>query len=478
MVHVSRGRKTPQTYPMKIKWSRHETLLYLVLDLLTLNLAFLLLFMAVFKDYTLLFLPKHQLYWVFINFSWLLVAKLGEYDPTNRRRKTVIVYWEFVKAWVFNLIISLAVLSIFRTPFTTPWVLKMFALFLIFGGLGRAGMNAYLKEYRRKGFNFRRMVVVGVNPFSQDFVNEVIRNPQYGYKFSGFFSYSDEDHGDTPAHRFEEIHNFILQNNIQDVYISLPSEPDYRIKELIKFCHLNYINVNFLNEFIHLLNKKTIQVNMDYNGPTPIVSVAKEPLEMTINRVMKRVFDVLFSLALFILVFSWLFPIIALLVKLSSPGPVFFKQKRTGLDGEPFYCYKFRTMRPNKESDSKQATQNDARITKIGAILRKTSLDELPQFWNVLIGDMSVVGPRPHMLQHTKMYAKLIEPFMVRHWVKPGITGLAQSKGYRGETKEVRQMYQRVRMDVFYIQNWFFLFDIKIIYQTALNMITNRHAGS
>jgi len=207
------------------------------------------------------------------------------------------------------------------------------------------------------------------------------------------------------------------------------------------------------------------------------VTIAQEPLEFTTNKLLKRGFDVAFSLFVIVFIFSWLFPIIGLAVVLSSPGPVFFKQRRTGLDNRAFSCYKFRTMRVNNESDTKQATANDSRITPVGAFLRKTSLDELPQFFNVLKGEMSVVGPRPHMLAHTRMYSKIIKPFMVRHWVKPGITGLAQAKGFRGETEEVRQMYHRVKMDVFYIQNWTFWMDVQLVFETIWGMVTSRNKG-
>src|SRR5690606_4726685 len=177
------------------------------------------------------------------------------------------------------------------------------------------------------------------------------------------------------------------------------------------------------------LSRKTIQVDLDYYGPTTIVSVVKEPLEETINKIFKRLFDIVFSLGVVVFILSWLYPLVGLLIKLESKGPVLFQQKRTGLDNNSFWCYKFRTMRPNTDSDKKQAEAGDARITRMGAFLRKTSLDELPQFFNVLKGEMSIVGPRPHMLEHTRIYGKLIAPFMVRHWVKPGITGLAQTKG-------------------------------------------------
>ncbi|NNC82954.1 MAG: exopolysaccharide biosynthesis polyprenyl glycosylphosphotransferase, partial [Flavobacteriales bacterium] len=231
------------------------------------------------------------------------------------------------------------------------------------------------------------------------------------------------------------------------------------------------------NEVIHKLSKRSVYVDVDYNGYTPVVSLAKEPLEVRMNRIVKRGFDILFSLCVIVLVFPWLIPITALLIKLESPGPVFFKQKRSGINYKPFYCYKFRTMRVNAQSDTKQATKDDSRITRFGAFLRRTSIDEFPQFFNVLIGNMSVVGPRPHMIEHTRMYSKLIKPFVIRHWVKPGITGLAQAKGYRGETKEVKQMQDRVKMDVFYIQHWSMTMDIRIIAYTCWNMISMQKMG-
>ncbi len=181
----------------------------------------------------------------------------------------------------------------------------------------------------------------------------------------------------------------------------------------------------------------------------------------------KRAFDILFSLLVMALLLSWLVLLVALVIKLTSKGPVFFRQLRTGKDDQPFYCFKFRSMRVNNESHSKQATAGDARITRIGAFMRKTSIDELPQFLNVLRGDMSIVGPRPHMLQHTEEYAQVVNGFMQRHAVTPGITGLAQVRGYRGETKEVSAMAKRVRFDVWYINNWSFGLDVKIVALTV-----------
>src|ERR1700744_46498 len=190
-----------------------------------------------------------------------------------------------------------------------------------------------------------------------------------------------------------------------------------------------------------------------------------------LRRFFKRSFDILFSLFIIFFVFSWLYPILAILIKLESKGPVFFVQLRTGRNNMHFKCYKFRSMRVNGDADKKQATLNDHRITRIGAFMRKTSLDEIPQFFNVLIGNMSIVGPRPHMISHTEQYSQLIDKFMVRHFLKPGITGYAQTNGFRGETKTTEDMLKRVEADVWYLENWSFLLDLKIIFLTMWNFV-------
>jgi undecaprenyl-phosphate galactose phosphotransferase/putative colanic acid biosynthesis UDP-glucose lipid carrier transferase len=200
------------------------------------------------------------------------------------------------------------------------------------------------------------------------------------------------------------------------------------------------------------------------------MKLRKEPLQSLTNRVLKRMFDVIFSLMVVIILFSWIFPIIAIIIKLTSKGPVFFVQKRTGKDGEAFNCFKFRSMTVNSDSDDKQATKNDARVTKFGAIMRKTSIDELPQIINVLLNNMSLVGPRPHMLKHTEEYRVLVDKFMVRHFAKPGVTGWAQVNGFRGETKAVSDMANRAAADIWYIENWSFLLDVKIVFTTAWSM--------
>jgi putative colanic acid biosynthesis UDP-glucose lipid carrier transferase len=203
----------------------------------------------------------------------------------------------------------------------------------------------------------------------------------------------------------------------------------------------------------------------------PLVSLRSEPLQRPINRALKRSFDVVFSMLVLLSLMPILLPILLILIRLGSKGPIFFKQLRTGEDGRSFLCYKFRTMRVNDEADALQATKDDPRLTKIGGFLRRSNLDELPQFWNVLKGEMSVVGPRPHMLKHTEEYSQRVSKFLVRHLAKPGITGWAQVNGLRGETKELIQMEQRVEADIWYVENWSLTLDIRIVIKTIWNML-------
>jgi putative colanic acid biosynthesis UDP-glucose lipid carrier transferase len=203
----------------------------------------------------------------------------------------------------------------------------------------------------------------------------------------------------------------------------------------------------------------------------PVLEFRTIPLDDSINLVIKRIFDILFSIMVILFVMSWLTPILTLLIKIESKGPTFFMQLRNGYNYKSFSCIKFRSMIINDKADLIQVSKEDERITRIGRFMRKTSIDELPQFLNVLVGDMSVVGPRPHMLSHTDLYANKVDKFMVRHFVKPGITGLAQISGFRGEVESDKDIIGRVKFDIFYIENWSLFLDIKIIIKTIIRAI-------
>jgi putative colanic acid biosynthesis UDP-glucose lipid carrier transferase len=256
------------------------------------------------------------------------------------------------------------------------------------------------------------------------------------------------------------------------MYISVDQEHYDKIPHLIKLCDQYLIRIKFVPDFRRYAHAR--RVNIDIYDGVPVMMFRKEPLEAPINRILKRIFDIFFSIFVLLAVCSWLFPILAILIKLGSKGPVFFKQKRSGENNVTFHCYKFRTMKVNNLSDQLQAVKNDSRITKIGAFMRKTNLDELPQFVNVLIGNMSCVGPRPHMIAHTYQYSEQITNYLVRHYTRPGITGWAQINGYRGETKTLEEMEERIKHDIYYIENWSFFLDIKIIGWTIINMITGQ----
>lgn len=462
---------------VKHRLSYYEKYAYGVLDVLLLNITLLFTYGVVKGDATRILHNDHLYLFLFATVAWTAAVFTVDSKVDHRRLQTGKALWDFFYSFLLNILLTLAFLALTDMQYSREFLLKGYALFFVVGTVARILVRLYLKHYRTRGYNFRRVVVAGVNNFSVDFVKEITARKDYGYKFMGFFGDKEEKSKYDTVDTIDNIYPYLIDKNIDEVYISMPNISQYHTKAIVKFCHLNFIKVHFLNEVIHKLSKRSVYVDVDYNGLTPVVSLAKEPLEVRLNRIMKRAFDLLFASVFIILVFPWLLPIVALLIKLESPGPVFFKQKRSGINYKPFFCYKFRTMRVNAESDKKQATKGDSRITRVGAFLRKTSIDEFPQFINVLIGNMSVVGPRPHMIEHTRMYSKLIKPFVIRHWVKPGITGLAQSKGFRGETKEVKQMQDRVKMDVFYIQHWSMIMDLRIIADTCWNMVSMKKMG-
>jgi len=263
--------------------------------------------------------------------------------------------------------------------------------------------------------------------------------------------------------RLREAIKLASVQKIHELFICVNPQMFHDVKGLFKLADEYCLRIKFVPDILGLYPDNSVVQNVHQ---FQAISLRDEPLEDQDNRCAKRFFDVFFSLVVIIFILSWLYPIIGLIIKLQSPGPIIFKQLRSGQNNEPFWCYKFRSMRVNSESDLKQATKNDQRVTKFGQFIRKTSLDELPQFVNVLLGDMSVVGPRPHMLNHTKEYNAMTENFMVRHFVKPGITGLAQIRGLRGEITDMRYIQERINMDIEYLENWNLISDIKICFLT------------
>jgi putative colanic acid biosynthesis UDP-glucose lipid carrier transferase len=323
----------------------------------------------------------------------------------------------------------------------------------------------YLKKYRIiTGSNFRNAIIIGYTEEAINLKNLFEKRNDYGYRFFGFFS--DKKTNENIKGKVGDIKEFVLQNKIDEIYCSLNEISNEQLKDLVDFADENNKTIKFIPDTKQIFSKN---LKINYYEMFPVLTLQRTLLHEPATKAFKRTFDIVFSLCVIVFLLSWLVPLLALLIKLESKGPVFFKQGRPGLDEEEFYCYKFRSMMIN-ETTEKEASKNDPRVTKIGRFLRKTSLDELPQFFNVVVGDMSVVGPRPHLWSQNRVYGNRVKKYMVRHYVKPGITGLAQVKGFRGEIETDEDMINRIKLDVFYIENWSFILDIKIIFQTVINI--------
>ncbi|WP_226389650.1 undecaprenyl-phosphate glucose phosphotransferase [Penaeicola halotolerans] len=332
----------------------------------------------------------------------------------------------------------------------------------------RALVHFILKEYRRMGHNYRNAVIIGEGTNGEKLSKMFIKRPEFGIRFLGFFE-KNRDSVDTEG-SLEDFYQNAHDLSLDFIYVT-DSLPKDEFQRLLSYAESKLIKVKLLPNY---KLEGTQRLSFSSFRDIAIIDVNAIPLDNVFYNFLKRSFDIVFSLLVIVFLLSWLLPILAILIKMSSPGPVFFYQDRSGRGYAPFKCMKLRTMRVNAESDVKMASKNDQRVTKIGAFLRKTSLDELPQFFNVLMGDMSVVGPRPHPVMLNEAYVDKVEKFMSRHFVKPGVTGLAQAMGYRGEIVRLMDMRNRVKLDRFYIQNWSFILDIKIIFLTVYSIIFDR----
>ena len=449
-------------------YSKYFWFIHFIGDILCINIAFILMYYLKFDSFD--FSDKYRFLIIIFNANWILVALMLKLYELNRIMRLDKVLFNLFKAFGFNVLIITAVLfSLKQSEFSREHLyatyLMLFALIMFWRYLS----IKLIRLYRKSGYNYRRVVIVGGGEVAQQLNDYFNSDDVLGVRLLGVFTDSDLSFGikdSVKTGTLDSLEQFALKNDIDEIFYTMPLTYTKKIKGLVDFCDKYMIRFKVVPDFRGFIFKR---VNIDFFNDVPVITLREEPLTDFINRFTKRVFDLIFSLLTIVVVLSWLYPIIAVLIKLSSKGPVLFKQSRSGVNNEEFLCYKFRSMTMSEEADTKQATKGDVRITKIGAFLRKSSLDEFPQFFNVFMGDMSIVGPRPHMLKHTEEYSELIQKYMVRQLVKPGITGAAQVKGYRGETKELEDMEGRVRLDVWYIENWSLSLDINIIFHTVWN---------
>jgi putative colanic acid biosynthesis UDP-glucose lipid carrier transferase len=403
-------------------------------------------------------------YHTILSLSWIIISYYSGYYEVYRFTKEITIFGKLIKQFVFISLITFAYVG-YKYKYVTPdeiwyYIVSCF----VFVGFIKFSIFFLLKKYRLLyGGNIRNVVILGNGKDVDELKHFFTTNPNYGYNLMRVFSLK--------INKKEEIkafYDFVAENKVDEIYGSLNTLNSTDLNGLIYFADNNLKTVKLLPDS---KNRMLRNLAVEYYGYVPVISLRTIPLDKEINKRIKHFFDVVFSLSIILLLLSWLTPLIALVIKLESKGPVFFKQRRNGLNYKEFYCYKFRSMRLNSKADLEQVQKNDPRVTKFGKILRKFSLDELPQFFNVLLGDMSVVGPRPHMVSHTEMYAKSVDKFMVRHFIKPGITGLAQINGCRGEVETEKDIVNRVKFDIFYLENWSILLDLKIIYKTVINAV-------
>nr|WP_255449786.1 exopolysaccharide biosynthesis polyprenyl glycosylphosphotransferase [Seonamhaeicola sediminis] len=412
---------------------------------------------------------KNLLYCIYSVLLWLISTFFINFYKVYRYTSVLKIFSLLVKQFLIYGVIVYAFLGVFRSinlsAFTTLNYLLYSFLAIAFLKLSSyyalKAVRAYLKG------NQRNIVIVGGGESVKEILKIFNQKKELGYNIKGLFNADKSIKSDGTI---EESFSFLRNNTqIDEIYCAIDQLSEKQVNEFVKCSNMNNFNIKFVPSNFKFFTKR---LHVDYYNYLPVLSIQEVSLNNEFNKLIKRNFDILFSLIVVVLVLSWLSIILFILIKIESKGPLFYKHRRNGINYKEFNCYKYRSLYITEEVSGTYVKQNDSRVTKIGRFLRKTSIDELPQFINVLIGDMSLVGPRPHMLSFTEEYSKKIDKydFIFRHHVKPGITGLAQIKGYRGEIENDVDIINRIKYDIFYIENWSLLLDFKIIFQTIINI--------
>jgi len=438
-------------------------------DILIVNLLFFIL-LAIYPQIR----DGHQikLTWLLVNVAYLPIL-IWFRDPLHHQRVLLMdrVVYNAMRMVIVHALFFVTLLE-FMGVETMPVraILVFYAMMIVAMPFWWLLSRFIIKRLRKKGYNYLRVVIIGSGSNALKLYDELLTDAGFGYRVMGFFT--DEPFADTPHAKqpvvlggIDDLRAYASAHHIDQIFFALSGQNTQALKTAVRIADDNVIQFFYVPQISHLYSRSFELHNI---GVMPVLSIRHNPLNSAISRCIKRSFDIAFSSVVLLLSPLWMLPA-AIAIKLSSPGPVFFRQERTGYRGVTFKCFKFRTMKVNSVADSLQATKDDPRTTAVGRMMRRTSIDELPQFINVFLGDMSVVGPRPHMVKHTEDYAPLVDRYMVRHFVKPGITGWAQVNGFRGITDELWKMERRVECDVWYIENWSFLLDLKIIVRTVIN---------
>ena len=424
--------------------------------------------------FVILFSTQLMLYYSFTKFSyvnvlfigfWFLISILFKSHVLGRDiSKFKLVQSTLKSLFFFSGSVSILNLLFFQLEFYLITIFFAASLFYFLMLLYRLTVDTILEKYRATGGNILKCLIIGNNEHGSSLYNEIIKHPELGYRSDGIYTYNSNKKSKSIPFlgKFTDLEESYIKS-FDRIYFSskLKIKSQEKIIKIAEDLNVKVSSIpdlpyyDFKNFFISKISS------------VPYISINKLPLDNSFNVLSKRVFDVVFSSLVIVFILSWMIPLFGLFIKFSSKGPVLFVQKREGFKGNIFNCFKFRSMVLNSVSDTKMADDNDNRLTKFGRFLRLSTLDEMPQFINVFLGDMSIVGPRPHPVSLNKQYIKDIINLNKRHRFKPGITGLSQALGYSGFIKSTQDMSDRVKMDIFYFKNWSLLLDFKIIFKTT-----------
>lgn len=450
----------------------------LLSDVLLLNCAFLI--SAVYSQSWEILLGRYYMFFLLIglNLLWIVTSNYLNFYDDFLSRNFPVLFINILKNSLLQFIITITFIFLVKEDlFTRYFIVYFFILLILLITLRVIIFRKILKFLRRKGKNVRDLIIIGEGETAENFKKLILSNPDFGYNLKGFITGGSCNNSEEYLNNLE---NTFITAKVDEAVIAIPEESRNLLEGIIKVCDKYAVKVHIIPDYYNLVSRR---FQISSFGDFPIITTRREPLSEVQWRILKRIFDIFFSFLVVILILSWLIPLMFLISIIFNKGNLFFIQDRLGTKNKKFKCIKFRTMKheKNKTDEFKPATENDPRITKIGGFLRKYNLDELPQFINVLIGDMSVVGPRPHAVAYDNLYSKIVDEIRIRQNVKPGITGWAQIHGLRGdvidENENRKRTKRRIDYDIWYIENWSFWLDIQIILITVWQMIVGKSRG-
>ncbi len=400
------------------------------------------------------------------------------YEPKRTHSKRAEL-WHICQACAVGLMLLTSILFAFRRSgyfgnFSTRMLVAFSIIDITLTTIERFGIRYILSRLRRKGFNQKHVMLVGFSDASDQFIDACRRNPDWGYHIYGIVDdiaeVGEGYKGVRVVGRISELEHILAQNTIDEIAITLPLAAYAKLDGIVHVCEKSGVHTKFIPDYNNIIHSKPVTEDMD---GLPVINIRNVPLTDPVKATAKRAVDICGALV-GILLFSPIMLVVATLIKLTSPGPIIFKQERVGLHNKPFMMYKFRSMVQQTEADEKKGwtVPGDPRVTRVGRFIRKTSIDEFPQFFNILAGQMSLIGPRPERTQFVEMFKEEIPRYMIKHQVRPGMTGWAQVNGLRGDTS----IYERVKYDIWYIENWTMSLDVKILFLTIFKGFVNKNA--